>query len=115
MLGNAETIGLLQTLLDGGLPLLLLVALICIAYMYKREKEAKDKEVAARVKAVETHSVEMSKLQVEYSAKVESLMRERLQSEKDSQKVILENGEVMKAAVMTMTNCNDTLQSVIEE
>lgn len=110
-----ETLGLLTTLLDGGLPLLLLVALCIVGYLYKLEKEAKDGEVAARVAAVESHSVATSNLKTEYSKKVEELLRERIESESETQKALLENKEIMQAVVMTMNNCNSTLEAMIED
>ncbi len=112
---QSETIGVLQTLLDGGLPLLLLVALCIVGYLYEKEKEAKDTETAARVNAVETHSKDTSQLNTDYSKKVEELLRERIESEAEMQKALLENKEMMKAVVMAMNNCNDTLESIIEE
>jgi len=110
-----ETLGTLQTILDGGLPLMLLIALCIVGYLYKKEKEAKDVEVAARVTAVESHSAETSKLKSDYSKKVEELLRERIESESETQKALIESTEIMKAVVMTMNNCNETLESVIEE
>lgn len=110
-----ETIGLLSTLLDGGLPLMLLVALCIVGYLYKKEKEAKDDETKARVTAVEGHSDAISNLKTEYSTKVESLLRERIESESEMQKALLENKEIMQAVVMTMNNCNSALESHYED
>jgi hypothetical protein len=112
---QAETLSLLQTLLDGGLPLMLLVALCLVGYLYKKEKASKDDEVTARVTAVEAHSTAISNLKTDYSKKVEELLRERIESESEMQKALRENGEIMKTAVLTMTNCNETLESIIEE
>ncbi len=108
--GGGEALGILTTLLDGGLPLLLLVALCIVGYFYKKEKEAKDDETKARVKAVESHSDDISTLKTEYSTKVESLLRERIESEGEMQKALMENKEIMQAVVMTMNNCNSTLE-----
>jgi hypothetical protein len=113
--GGGETLGILTTLLDGGLPLLLLVALCIVGYLYKNEKEAKDAEVVARISATETHSGAISALKTEYSTKVESLLRERIESESEMQKALSENKEIMQAVVMTMNNCNSTLESVLED
>jgi len=112
---QAETLSLLQTLLDGGVPLLLLVALCIVGFLYKKEKEAKDDEIKTRVSAVEEHSAEISKLKTEYSQKVEELLRERISSEVEMQKALIENAEIMKTVVMSMNNCNSTLESIIEE
>jgi hypothetical protein len=111
----AEPIGLLTTLLEGGLPLLLLVALCIVGYLYKKEKEAKDAEVAARVKAVENHSESTSKLKTEYSKKVEELLRERLESETHGQRIIIEAKDVMQSVVMQMTTLGDFLEQASQE
>lgn len=110
-----ETLGLLQTILDGGLPFMLLVALCIVGYLYKKEKEAKDAETAARVAAVQAHSKEVGDLKTEYSNKVESLMRERLSSETAIQKTLLEAKEVMTATTLAMNNVQDTLENLAEE
>lgn len=112
---SADTLGFLQTLLDGGLPLLLLTALCLVGYLYKKEKEAKDVETAARVAAVEKHSREISELKTDYSSKVEELLRERLKSETAAQKLIIETKEISKSVVMSLNNVQDLLESIIEE
>lgn len=112
---QAETLGTLQTILDGGLPLMLLIALCIVGYLYKKEKEATTEAIKARVAAVEGHATETSKLKSEFSEKVEQLLRERIESESEMQKALIENKEIMQAAVMTMNNCNTTLESVMED
>lgn len=112
---QAETIGLLNTLLDGGLPLMLLVALCIVGWLYKKEKESKDAEVVARVAAVEAHSKEVGTLKTEYSDKVESLMRERLDSETTLIKTLVEAKEVMTAVALAMNNVQGTIENLVEE
>ncbi len=107
---TAEPLGILQTILDGGLPLALLVAIYIVFTLYKKEKEAKTEEVSARVASVEAHAAEMSRLRDAYSIKVEELLRERIESETTSQRIIIEAKEVLQSVVMQM----DTLSSLIE-
>lgn len=112
---QAETLGILQTILDGGLPLMLLIALCIVGYLYKKEKEAKDVAGNSLIANTEAHSTEISTLKGAYSDKVEELLRERLESESEMQKALLEAKEVMKSTVMAMNNCNETLEALIEE
>ncbi len=112
---QSETIGILQTVLDGGLPLMLLVALCIVGYLYKKEKDAKDAVVTASMTNTEAHSAAISNLKTDYSKKVEELLRERIESETEMQKALMETREIMKSTVMTMNNCNETLESLIEE
>jgi hypothetical protein len=114
-LAQAELISLLQTLLNGGLPLLLLTALIYVGRMYKKEKEARDEEVKIRVKAVETASEEMAKLEQKYSDKVEELLRERIDSETANQKIQLESKEAIQSVIMAIGNFTELLESMMEE
>jgi hypothetical protein len=109
-----ETIGLLQTVLDGGLPLMLLIALCIVGYLYKKEKEAKEIEIIARVSVLVEHSREIGTLKTNYSDKVESLMRERLESETTLQKTLLEAKDAMSAVALAMNNVQDTLESLAE-
>lgn len=113
----AETVelGILQTILDGGLPLALLVAIYIVFTLYKKEKEAKDAEVAARVSSVQAHATEMSQLRIDYSVKVESLLRERIESETASQRIIIEAKEVLQSVVMQMGALGDLIEAADRE
>lgn len=101
-------LGLLQTILDGGLPLALLVALVVVARLYHQEKT----EHAASVKAC---SDTVSELQKEFTEKVETLFRERLEFETENAKIIMRATEVMESVVNTLQKTNHTLEDLIDE
>jgi len=105
-------LGIFQTILEGGLPLALLIALYVVFTLYKKEKEAKDAEVTARIASTEAHAKEMANLRADYSTKVEQLLRERLESETTSQRVIIEAKDVMQSAVMQMNTIGDLIEAV---
>jgi Ca2+/Na+ antiporter len=109
-IGLPTELGILQTILNGGLPLALLIAVYIIFTLYKKEKEAKDSETTARVAAVTSHAKELGDLRDAYSTKVEQLLRERIESETASQKIIIETREVMQSVVMQM----GTIRALIE-
>lgn len=104
---HAETIGLLQTILSGGVPLLLLVALCIVGWLYYREKESKTLNA-------EKHSEEVSKLREKFTDKIEELFRERLDSETENAKIILKATEVMESVTNTLERTNDTLDELTE-
>lgn len=110
-LATDPALGLFQTILEGGLPLALLIAIYVVFSLYKKEKEAKDVEVTARIKATKDHSKDMADLRSDYSDKVEQLLRERLASEATSLKVIIEAKEVMQSAVMQMNTIGDLIEA----
>lgn len=109
------SLGIFQTILEGGLPLALLIALYVLFSLYNKERAAKDVEVSARIAATENHSKEMAVLRSAYSDKVEQLLRERLESEASSQRVIIEAKEVMQSAVMQMSSLGDLIEAVERE
>ena len=113
-LANAE-LGLLDTILDGGLPVALLIAVYVIFSLYRKEKDAKDAEVAARVKSVEDHATVVSELKSAYSVKVEKLLRERIESETASQKIIIEAKEIMQSVIMQMGTISDLIEAAERE
>jgi len=105
----AETdIGLLQSILEGGLPLLLLIALCIVAKLYYKEKEDSKNDSVNHVKVV-------SDLKDTYSKKVETLLRERIESEADLQKTVMEAKDTMDAVVMIMTNVQQLLDDLAGE
>jgi len=105
---NAETLGFLQAILNGGVPLLLLVALCIVGWVYWKEKEA-------RAKADLKYMEENTKLREQFTEKVESLFRERLDSETENARVILRATEVMESVTNALERTNDTLDSLVEE
>lgn len=107
-LAQAEFLGTLQAILDGGLPLLLLVALVYVGKLYKKEKESKENILKDNAKEVET-------LKTAYSDKVETLLRERIDSELDNQKMRIEQKELMKSVLMSINNVNEFLESIVDE
>ena len=94
---------------------MLLIALCIVGWLYKKEKEATTEAVKARVDAVEAHSIETSKLKTLFSEKVEQLLRERIESESEMQKALIENKEIMQTVVMTVNNCNTALANLLED
>lgn len=108
-------IGILQTILDGGLPLALLIAIGVVFKLYQAEKSAKDEEVGKRVTAAEASAVAEGNLRKEYSTKVESLLRERIESETSSQRIIIEATEVMQSVVMQMGTLGDLIEAAERE
>ncbi len=101
-------LGLLQTILDGGLPLALLVALVVVARLYHQEKT----DHALSVKAC---SDTVTELQKEFTTKVEILFRERLEFETENARVILRATEVMESVVNTLQKTNHTLEDLIDD
>ena len=106
LLANQDLSGL-QLLLDGGVPLLLLVALIVVSKLYYEERNKRTAEM-------ENYRTEISNLKTEFSNKVESLFRERLESESENARVILRATEAMDSVTGTLEHTNDTLEKFIE-
>jgi len=111
-LAQSAELGFLQTILDGGLPLALLVAIYIVFKLYQKEKDAKNTEVSARVAAVEAHATATNQLRIDYSDKVESLLRERIDIETATQRVVIEAKEVMQSVVMQLNAISDLLAAV---
>jgi len=105
---NAETLSFLQAILNGGVPLLLLVALCIVGWVYWKEK-------AARTEADKKYMEENSKLREQFTEKVESLFRERLDSETENARVIMRATEVMESVTNALERTNDTLDTLVEE
>jgi hypothetical protein len=108
LLGQAEFIGLLQTLLSGGLPLLLLTALYIVGRFYYVEKESKTSDA-------KKHMEEISALREQFTNKIEALFRERLDSETENARIIMRATEVMESVTNTLERTNDTLDDLTEE
>jgi hypothetical protein len=105
---GAETVGLLSLLLEGGVPLLLLAALCVVGWMYYKEKNAKTDADKACAK-------EVTSLQKQFTDKIESLYRERLDSETENAKIIMRATEVMDSVVNTLERTNETLDTITED
>lgn len=114
-LADVSQLGILQTILDGGLPLALIIGVYVVFMLYKKEKEAKDVEVNKRVEVVEAHAAAIGTLRSDYSKKVEELLRERIASETASQKILIENKEVMQSVVMQMSTIGDLIEAAERE
>jgi len=108
LLAQTSEIGILQTLLEGGVPLLLLVAVVLLAKLYYKEKEDSRKEMI-------NHSTQIISLKDDYSKKVEKLLRERIDSEADVKKMLIEAKDVMEAVVITMERMNDLMELAVKE
>lgn len=106
-LSTETTISVLQAILDGGISMLLLVALTIVGWLYFKEKESKEKTNNEHVK-------NLANLQKEFTKKVEELYKERLISETESAKVILRATEVMGSVVGALDRTNDTLDKLID-
>jgi uncharacterized protein HemX len=106
LLASAE-IGLLQLLLEGGVPLLLLAGLGIVGRAYIQEKND-------RVAADKAAAEEIKSLRKEFTEKVEALFRERLESETENAKVIMRATEVMESVVNTLERTNDTLEDITD-
>ena len=107
LLAQAEILALLQTLLNGGLPLLLLVALYIVGRFYYKEKEGKTADA-------EKHMKEISDLREQFTKKIEDLFRERLESETENAKIIMRATEVMESVTNTLERTNETLDDLTE-
>tara|TARA_R100001244_G_scaffold25113_4_gene25539 strand:- start:652 stop:993 length:342 start_codon:yes stop_codon:yes gene_type:complete len=102
-----QDLSVLQILLDGGVPLLLLIALIVVSKLYYAERNIRTAEMG-------NYRDEVSALKTDYSNKVESLLRERLESETENTKVILRATEAMSSVNGTLEHTNTTLKRFIE-
>ena len=105
---NAETLGFLQAVLNGGVPLLLLVALCIVGWVYWKEK-------SSHAAANKEFMGETSKLREQFTEKIESLFRERLDSETENARIIMRATEVMESVTNALERTNDTLDSLTEE
>lgn len=108
MLAQAEVVGLLTTLLEGGVPLLLLVALYFVVNAYNKER-------TDRMNENQKSAGELSDLRKDYAKKVEDLLRERLESEAENIRALTRATEVMESVVQTLERTNDTLESLVED
>lgn len=105
---HAETIGLLQTVLNGGVPLLLLIALCVVSWLYYKEKESK-------TKADTKYAEDTAKLRDDFTKKIEDLYKERLSSETENARMIVRATEALESVGNALTRTNETLDSLIEE
>jgi len=105
---NAETLSFLQAVLNGGVPLLLLVALCIVGWVYWKEK-------GARAEADKQYMEDNAKLREQFTDKIESLFRERLESETENARVIMRATEALESVNNTLDRTNETLDSLTEE
>jgi uncharacterized protein HemX len=104
---QAETLGFLQTVLDGGVSMLLLVALCIVGWLYKKEKEDRTADNTKFMGQINT-------LREQLTEKIETLFRERLESETENAKIIQRATEVMESVTSVLDRTNDTLDSLTE-
>lgn len=98
-----ELVTLFETVLNGGLPLILMFAIYFIFTGYKREKEA-------HIKALE----DAATLRKEFTKKIEELFRERLESETENARIIQRATEALDSVSATLDRTNETLDSLTE-
>jgi hypothetical protein len=104
----ADLVGLLETILKGGVPLLLMVALYLVVSAYNKERNDRTVEQ-------QNHIKEISELRKDYAKKVEDLLRERLDSESENIRALTRATEVMDSVTQTLERTNDTLEDLMED
>jgi hypothetical protein len=105
---QAETLGFMQAILDGGTPLLLMVGIAIVGWLYKKEKEEHSADNAK-------HMAESAVLREKFSDKVEELYKQRLESETENARIIMRASEALESVDGTLARTNETLDSLMED
>jgi len=108
LLGQAEVVSLLQVVLNGGVPLILIVAVWFLGKFYLKEKD----ERAADSKEFQT---KINQLQDDFVKKVELLYKDRLEAETENAKIIQRATEALESVNVALDKTNETLEALIEE